>query len=427
MRWLPVRTVSRFPSDLAECHGGDVSDQSTRTRWLIIALCAAIFALGQFHRAAGSVFTPILIDRFALSATVISGLVSAMFLAVVVTQIPLGAALDRRGPRQMLCLSVLVVAAGTGLFAVGTSYEMLLAGRVVIGFGSAVLGASTHVIVARTFPRREFGYVNGMIIMLGSSGGILGTYPLAVALSRFDWVWVFGTVAVVSLLLVVVIFRAVPAGPVVQEQSQPDQPSGYLDLLRMSEVRKILTLGLVTFAPMTTITGIWGGPFLQDAMGLSAEASGAVLLVLFGGSVLGAFLVGQLDRLISRRKAMILSAASMSTLCLMLLALLPSPGPAITVVLLLSIITCQTFYIPLNAHMRKVVPLEVVGRASILLSLVGVAAIPVMQMGFGAILDLARTAGFGTADQFRFSFGAMALTMAACATVYSSVRLADDI
>ncbi|MEM1164064.1 MAG: hypothetical protein AAGJ28_24295, partial [Pseudomonadota bacterium] len=84
-----------LPSARPPRHSGTVSQPTARapnTR-LIIALCAAIFALGQFHRAAGSVFTPILIDRFALSATVISGLVSAMFLAAVLTQIPLGAAL----------------------------------------------------------------------------------------------------------------------------------------------------------------------------------------------------------------------------------------------------------------------------------------------------------------------------------------------
>lgn len=403
-----------------------MSDPSIRSRWLIIVLCAAIFALGQFHRAAGSVFTPILIDRFEMSATVISGLVSVMFLAAVLTQIPLGAALDRYGPRRMLCLSVLVVAAGTGLFAVGTSYWTLLAGRIIIGFGTAVLSASTHVIVARTFPRREFGYVNGMIIMLGSSGGILGTYPLALALARFDWAWVFGTAAFAALALVFVIFRTVPASPVPLQETTLDQPSGYLDLLRMSEIRKVLTLGLVTFAPMTTITGIWGGPFLQDALEFSAEKSGAVLLLLFGGSVVAAFLFGQLDRLISKRKTMILTAASTSSACLLLLALLPSPGPVVTVLLMFAVIFCQTFYIPLGAHMRKVVPLELVGRASILLSFAGVASIPIMQTGFGAILDLARTAGFDTADQFRFSFGAMGLAMAFCATFYSFARQADD-
>ncbi len=371
-------------------------------------------------------FTPILIDQFAVSATVISGLVSAMFLAAVLTQLPLGAALDQYGPRRMLCLSVSVVAIGTGLFAIGTNYETLLVGRIVIGFGTAVLSASVHVLVATTFPRREFGYVNGMVITLGSSGGILGTYPLALALSRFDWALVFGVAALFALILVAVIFRAVPPIPKRQPTAQSDQPSGYMDLLRLSEVRKILALGLVTFAPMTTITGIWGGPFLQTAMGFSTDGAGLVLLTLFGGSVVAAFLFGHLDRLISRRKAMILTAASTSTVCLALLALLPSPGPVATVALLMAVIFCQTFYIPLGAHMRKIVPIEMVGRASILLSLVGVAAIPVMQTGFATILDLARSAGFDVVDQFRFSFGAMGLTMAICAAVYAFAREADD-
>ena len=289
-----------------------------------------------------------------------------------------------------------------------------------------MLSASIHVLVASSFARREFGYVNGMVITLGSLGGILGTYPLALALTRFDWAVVFGVAALFALILVVVIYRTVPPAPVREPRAPSDQPDGYLDLLRMPEVRKILALGLVTFAPMTTITGIWGGPFLQTVMGFSMENAGAVLLVLFAGSVVAAFLFGHLDRLISARKAMILVAVSTSTISLLLLALLPSPGPVVTIALLFAVIFCQTFYIPLGAHMRKIVPIEVVGRASILLSLVGVAAIPLMQTGFGAILDLAKSAGFGPAEQFRFSFGAMGLVMATCALIYSFSREADD-
>ncbi|MEM6662973.1 MAG: MFS transporter [Pseudomonadota bacterium] len=416
-----------LPSARPPRHSGTVSQPTARTpnTRLIIALCAAIFALGQFHRAAGSVFTPILIDRFALSATVISGLVSAMFLAAVLTQIPLGAALDRYGPRRMLCLSILVAALGTGLFAIGDSYEALFAARLTIGLGTAVCGAATHVIVARTFPERQFGYANGMIIMFGSTGGLMGTYPLALALGRFDWTLVFGTVMVFVLLLLAAIYRIVPPGPVPKPAQTEGQPTGYLSLLRSAEVRKILTIGLVTFAPITTITGIWGGPFLQDVLGMSPEASGAVLLMLFGASVLSAFLFGQLDRLVTRRKVMILIAAGLSSACLFTLALLPGPGPVVTIALLFGMMFCQQFYIPLGAHMRKVVPLGVVGRASIMLSLVGVAAIPVMQTGFGVILDFARAEGFDAAQQFRFSFGAMGLVIALCASVYALARDAD--
>ena len=105
---------------------------------------------------------------------------------------------------------------------------------------------------------------------------------------------------------------------------------------------------------------------------------------------------------------------------------MPAPGATVSVLLLVLIIACQTFYIPLGAHMRKVVPIEMVGRASILLSFVGVAAIPVMQTGFGAILDLTRTAGFELEAQFRFAFGTMGAVMTVCAAVYARSRMAND-
>lgn len=402
-----------------------VSELSTRDRWLIIALCAAIFALGQFHRSSGAVFTPILMDRFDLSATVISGLVSAMFLAAVLTQLPQGVVLDKYGPRFMLCVSIIVVSAGSALFAVANDYWTLLTSRIIIGIGAAVLGASSQVIVARSFPQREFGYVNGMIITLGSTGGLMGTYPLAFALSRFDWVWVFGTVSLAACVLAIIVLRTVKPGPVEKRAPLAGQPSGYRDLIKLAEARKILTLSIVTFAPITTITGIWGGPFLQDALDMTAESAGGVLLLLAVGSICAAFVFGQLDRRISSRKRMILTACLGSATCLLLLALLPAPGTIVTVGLLLAMICCQQFYIPLGAHMRKIVPIELVGRAVILLTMVGVAMIPIMQTAFGAILDWSAALGFDAAQQYRFSFGAMAALNVVCAVVYSTARSAD--
>ena len=62
---------------------------------------------------------------------------------------------------------------------------------------------------------------------------------------------------------------------------------------------------------------------------------------------------------------------------------------------------CQQFYIPLAAHMRKISPDHVLGRASTLLTLVAVAAIPTMQAAIGAVLDLAAAAGLSVTDQYR--------------------------
>ncbi|MFC6583737.1 MFS transporter [Sulfitobacter aestuariivivens] len=82
----------------------------TSRQFIVLLVCVAIFALGQFHRASGSVFTPILMDSFGISAATVAGLVSAMFFATIAVQVPFGSALDRIGPRKVLAVCMGLVA-----------------------------------------------------------------------------------------------------------------------------------------------------------------------------------------------------------------------------------------------------------------------------------------------------------------------------
>ena len=399
----------------------------TRQQLIVLGVCVAIFALGQFHRASGGVFTPILMERFALSASTVGGLVSAMFLATLLAQVPFGTALDRVGPRSVLAVCILLVAGGTGLFALAFSLGAALGARVLIGVGLAAMGAASHVIIGRNFPQRDFGYVSGLVVTLGGIGGLLGTYPLALALERFDWALVFGAVAAVTLVLAGAVFGAVQPGVPKTEVAQGDDgPGGYRDLLAQAEFRKVLALGVVTYAPITTISGLWGGPFLQDVVGLEAEVAGAVLLCMFVATISGGYVFGQLDRRARSRRRVILVAVTFSVLCLAALALVPGKPAALSVGLLLLMVFSQQFYIPLGAHMRRIVPDAVLARASTLLALFSVAAIPAMQMGFGAILDAGAAMGLAVADQYRMAFGAMALLIMCAGLIHRTARQVDD-
>lgn len=398
----------------------------SRQQWIVLLVCVAIFALGQFHRASGSVFTPILMERFLLSASMIGGLVSAMFFATIAAQVPFGVALDRIGPRRVLGVCILIIAAGTALFAFAPGFDLTVLSRVLIGIGMASMGAATHVIIARNFTARDFGYVSGLVVTLGGVGGLLGTYPLAVSLERVPWTVVFGVVSVLTLGLALAVFRAVPPHTRQAQVAQNETaPAGYLWLLRQPEFLKILTLGLVSFAPITTITGLWGGPFLQDAIGFSADAAGAILLLLFVATITAGYIFGRLDRAARSRKRVVLVAAALSATCLFLLAVWEQPGALVSVGLLLMMVFCQQFYIPLGAHMRGFVPDHMLGRASTALSLVSVAAIPAMQIMFGAVLDLSASFGWTIQGQYRAAFGAMGVAIIVCACVYATARHAN--
>ena len=87
----------------------------------------------------------------------------------------------------------------------------------------------------------------------------------------------------------------------------------------------------------------------------------------------------------------------------------------------------QQFYIPLGAHMRRVAPAASLGRASTLLMLVSVGAIPVMQTGFGAILDAADAAGLAEADGYRIGFAAIAVALAAAGSIYAGAKDVNDL
>ena len=195
-------------------------------RWGILWVCVGLFAIGQFHRASGGVFSPILIEKLSVSATAVGTLVSAMFLANLAAQLPFGYALDRYGPKPVLILCLVTIALGTAIFALGGfRLDVLTGSRILIGLGQASMAAATTVIISRSFPSRDFGYVSGLIVTLGGIGGLLGTFPLAFALERLPWSVVFSAAAIAALLLaafVSVVFKPVAMPEAVKDEAQSD-------------------------------------------------------------------------------------------------------------------------------------------------------------------------------------------------------------
>lgn len=398
---------------------------SSTPRWAILAILVAYFAMGQFHRAAGSITTPLLIERLSIGATAISLVMAVMFFASVAAQLPMGAALDRIGARKVMSLTTILVAAGTALFALADEYTLFLAARILMGVGFAALGAATNIIVSRAFPARDFAYTQGRIVAFGAIGGLMGTYPLAVLLERFAWPAVFLTIAVLTLLLAFVTLRFLPRAPE-EEATATSEPGGYVSLLRNPEMLKILALGIVVWAPIVVVTGLWGSAYFQEIHGLEAETAGAFIFAFYAATILGAYGFGTIERRIDQRKSLILWAAFLASGCYLALALIPQPGLYVAAGLLILMIILQQFHVALSAHLRAIAPTEKLGRASALFNLIAVVSIPSMQLGFGAVLDLADLWDLPRQTGYRIGFGMVGLLIGMAALVYSTTRQANQ-
>jgi EmrB/QacA subfamily drug resistance transporter len=98
---------------------------------------------------------------------------------------------DRFGARRVFCAAVLIFAAGSALCGLAADLPMLVAMRIVQGFGGAMMTPVGRLVLLRSFPRA--GLVSAMNWMTIPSmvGPMVGPIVGGVLTSYVSWRWIF--------------------------------------------------------------------------------------------------------------------------------------------------------------------------------------------------------------------------------------------
>ena len=398
-----------------------------RYAWIVV-FCALVFAIGQFHRAAGGSLSPVLMQEFSLSAATLGSVIGVMFIATMTMQIPAGMALDRFGPRRVLPVMLAFAGIGSIVFARAVELEWVYAGRILLGIGFTSSSAAAHILFSRWFPQDRFAQVSGIMVAIGGVGGLAGTYPLATAVEVVGWRPTLLAVGVFTLAIALLggltVRNAPPhvPRPVFQPAGWRSMITGFGEIFANRDFPKLLVMGMVAFAPITTVAGLWGGPYFRDVHGMSSQETGVVLFLLFLTTMVGGLLFGPLDRLLGTRKKVVLGGVAGSTLCFAVLATWDGVSSYAAAALLLMMTFCHNFYLTLFAHNRALVPDHLIGRASTLMSVAAVGGIPVLQSGFGYAVDWGRTSGMTDEASYQLGFLVMAVAVPLAALWYSTAR-----
>lgn len=401
---------------------------SPLARIWIVLFSALLFGVAQFQRSAGGIISPLLTEEFDLTPTAIGAVIGAMFIATMTMQVPAGIALDRYGVRRVVPLMLAVSGLGSVLFSFAEDLEWLLVARILLGVGFASTTAGAYLLFTRWFPQDRFATLSGLMVAIGGIGGLMGTYPLAESIEVFGWRANFVAmglfILVVSLLGFVTIRDAPPdyQGLTTRAGSLRDTLLGYRQIFGKRDFFKILSLGLVTFAPITAVAGLWGGPYFQEIHGLSRTQAGMILFALFLSTSLAGLVVGPLDRRFGTRKGVVLVCAFLSFCCFATLASWHRVPFEVAVLCLVLMTFFQSFYLPLAAHNRSLFEDHLIGRASTLLTLVSVAGIPLLQSGFGVVLDLSLRNGLSDEQGYRLGFGAIAVALLVASVIYATAK-----
>ena len=403
---------------------GGAGSVSVMNAILLVGVLCAIHTMSQFLRTSIGVIAPDIALELGLTASGIGLLSSSFFFSFAATQVPLGVAIDRFGPRLVLLVSTGIAVAGTVVFATAKSPEIMVLGRVITGIGCASFFIAPLTIYSRWFPPERFSTIVGIQLGLSALGMLGATAPLAYATAAFGWrpsfLAVAGLTAAIGFIAYVIV-RDYPPGvlPPRRHETLIETIRGLAVVARTPSVPRLFAMHFSGFSVMVTVLGLWGGPYLAHVYGHDLGRRGELLFLLATANVLANFVWGPFDRIFKSYKRPVIGGALVTMLLLAWIAWV-GKLEGWTLIAWFVAFGISTAYTPvLTAHGRSLFPPELVGRGLTLLNLGTMSGVFVLQFATGLVIDLFPPSdGAYPVEAYRAVFALLALVLAAATVIY---------
>ena len=245
---------------------------------IVFLVFAAAYFCSALLRAITATLAPVLTPEFGLHARDLGLLAGGYFLGFAVIQLPLGAWLDRYGPKKVILYFLALAVVGCLAFSVAKSFWGLLAARVLTG-----VGVSACLMAALTGYRRWFHppallRANSWMLMTGSLGMLASTLPVQWLMPLTGWRPLFWILAGLILLSMAAIAWKVPvlrdnmplSLAIVQPvavAAVPLKAVGYGPVWRSRYFRKMAPLAFFNYGGMVAVQTLWAGPWMVRVTG----------------------------------------------------------------------------------------------------------------------------------------------------------------
>ena len=387
------------------------------------------FALAYFYsavvRAVIATLAPAFSAELDLGAADLGLLAGAYFLGFAATQLPLGNALDRYGPKRVQLAMLALAVVGCAAFASAQDFSGLIAARLLIGMGvSACLMAPMTSFRRHMMPDTQLRATSWML-MTGSLGMVASTLPVQWLLPVLGWRGLFWAMAGCLLLSMIAIGVLAPrdaAPPPARQRSSA--VADYVQVFRHRTFLRLMPSGFFHYGGLLALQALWIGPWLTHVCGWSPKQAAQGLFVLNVCMLLAFLSWGALvPRLFARgwtAQSLMRYGVPLS-LCVLLLALaLGERAGAVTWALFCVGSTVVTLALP---TVGQAFGATLAGRALTAFNLVIFVGVFVLQWAIGGLIDLLGALGWSPLAAYRGAFGMLA---AGCILSYLWFLWFDD-
>jgi predicted MFS family arabinose efflux permease len=386
-----------------------------RTAVAMFFAFAFAYFLSALLRAVTATLAPAFSAELGLSSADLGLLAGAYFLGFSLTQLPLGQALDRFGPRRVLLALLSVAVLACMAFASARTLTGLWLARALIG-----VGVSACLMAPLTAYRHRFGEfaqlrANSWMLMTGSLGMLASTLPVQWLLPMLGWRGLFWWVAGLLLTAMAGIVWLVPRDEAAVPSSRQEAAAmpGYGAIFRHPYFVRLVPLAFVLYGGLVAVQSLWAGPWLTVVAGRSPQEAAQGLFFINLAMLIAFFSWGMVMPSLRQRGFTVNGLITLGVpLSLGLLALAVALGPSAGAAMWAAWCVSCTFVSLSQPAVAQVFPQQLAGRALSAFNLVIFGGVFCVQWGIGLAIDAFVSRGWAPADAVRAAFALFGL----CAT-----------
>jgi sugar phosphate permease len=296
-----------------------VPSRVRRAQVLSLTLLVAGGIINYMDRGTLSVANSTIRQEMGVSLVQMGWLLSAFAWSYALAQLPVGAMVDRIGPRRMLGFGLVLWSLAQGAGGLVRSFTQFVASRIVLGLGEAPQFPSAARVVSNWFPVRERGLPTGVFNSASPLGSALAPPILTLLIVYLNWRWMFVLMGALGLVMAAVWF-ALYRDPSASNLDPTE--TAYLNQGAVTDTKSTEDLGLrdwlALFRHLTTwgmILGFFGSVYLNwvyltwlpgyltQARGMDLVTTGFAASVPFFCGFVGCLVAGWFSDKLTRKSA----------------------------------------------------------------------------------------------------------------------------
>ena len=369
-------------------------------RYVIFSIISSAYVLVYFHRLCPAVIAVDMQEFFKISGGVLGLLSSAYFYPYAAMQLPAGILVDSWGPRKTVTVFFALAALGSIMMGLAHNMSLALLGRMLVGVGVSTVFVSNFKLLAEWFRPREFSIMGGIFMAMGGVGVLFATAPLALMSNIIGWRMTLTVVGGISLVMSALVYAFVfnrPAdkgwhsvAPVHRGQIEKNISlwEGLKMVLTEKDFWPVAIWSFFTVGIFFALAGLWGGPYLIQAFGLSKTSAGAILSMSAVALIISSPLLGFLSSRVGRKPIFIGCSFLLIAVCATFCAFTDRLPHIMLYILFFCLCLSSSACAPvIVAATKELFPIPIAGTSVAIVNLFPFLGGPFFQIILGAILS----------------------------------------